>query len=306
MVSQAWKSLSPEQRLIWEDMSNRDKERFELEKETYTGPWKVVAGKHPSAPKRPMSAFFDFSNSRRAQFRKMHPIATNGEISSILAKVWKEAPHEVKREYIEREARLRDQYKRDIAAWTEASKGGGGPVEDEDHEESERPVIVKRENDDPENDQKPPAVEGNSNVQDQETLPTNGTRHMEQFSDGHRAARLGDFEQHNYSSRHHRSSNYAAAAIRGNKKEISEDSYSSDEKSLAPLTSTDIGGFLAAAAMLDAPDNNARKTQTQQHTQPNAGSLAARTMQSNVRKVVSQLPPESIRDDDLPKISSQP
>jgi HMG (high mobility group) box len=57
MVSHAWKSLSPEQRLVWEDMSNKDKERFEREKVTYTGPWKVLAGKDHTAPKRPASAF---------------------------------------------------------------------------------------------------------------------------------------------------------------------------------------------------------------------------------------------------------
>jgi HMG (high mobility group) box len=189
MVSQAWKSLSPEQRLVWEDMSNKDKERFELEKKTYTGPWKVVAGKPPTAPKRPMSAFFDFGNARRAQFRNMHPNATNGEISSMLAKIWKEAPHEVKKEYIEREARLREQYKRDIAAWMEANKGGPAAMRGPPSEE-----LLEHEEDD-QIDTKPPAVESQSKRQDQSETSSNTTGYTDVSSNGHRAPRLGDFEQ---------------------------------------------------------------------------------------------------------------
>lgn len=260
----------------------------------------------------------DFGNSRRAQFRKLYPKATNGEISSMLAKEWMKAPYEVKKEYIEREARLREQYKRDIAAWIEANKRGTRPpseqgnnmLEDEDpieYEELERPVLVKRGGDDPENDKKPPAVEGKSQRQDQETSSTK-TGHME-VSQGHCVPRLGHVVQsvgeYKLNDTSSRQSKYAARSKSGG----SDTSFSSDETPLAPLTSTDIGAFLAAAAMLDAPDQGKEHMQYAQDDErisklpastTGAAAKGRTTMKSSVRKVVSKLPPDSMQDEDLP------
>ena len=93
MVSQAWKALSHDEREEWEEMARRDKARFEYEKSIYAGPWKVPAKKRsqkdPNAPKRPMSAFLSFSNSKRAQVKSRHPDIGNAEVSRILAQMWK-------------------------------------------------------------------------------------------------------------------------------------------------------------------------------------------------------------------------
>jgi hypothetical protein len=293
-----------------------------------------------------LSAFFDFGNSRRAEFRKMYPTASNGEISSMLAKVWKEAPAEIKKEYVEREARLREQYKRDIAAWTEACKRGTLPLsspedadnsimEDGDDQIEEygeyclQQVLVKSQSDDPENDKKPPAVEGYSKRQDHKTQ-SNVAGHMEERLEGrYRAPTFADFPQqqeqpvdaheHSIDTTSHQWPKYAAAA-RKNTKDGSDTSFSSDEKSLAPLTSSDIGGFLAAAAMLDAgpPDQgnvhsiqqdeaNDYECGAKSSTSTATGAVARdRPMTFGVRKVVSQLPPESMKDEDLPKIPTPP
>jgi hypothetical protein len=60
MVSESWKNLSAEDREVWEEKARSDKARYEVEKQTYNGPWKVAADKRspkdPNAPKRPMSA----------------------------------------------------------------------------------------------------------------------------------------------------------------------------------------------------------------------------------------------------------
>jgi hypothetical protein len=138
MVSQEWKGLSDEKREVWDEKARVDKERYETEKATYTGPWKVSITKRnqkdPTAPKRPMSAFLSYSNSKRSGVRVKHPTLNNTEISRILATMWKDAPEDERKVHIEREAELRRTYKINLANWqdknndfneTSASKGLG-------------------------------------------------------------------------------------------------------------------------------------------------------------------------------------
>ena len=121
LVSQAWKSLPAEEREEWEEMARKDKARYEIEKTMYNGPWKIPVQKRsqkdPNAPKRPMSAFLSFSNSKRAKVKEENPHVGNAEISRILAKMWKEAPGEERKKHIDREYKLRQEYKTAIASW---------------------------------------------------------------------------------------------------------------------------------------------------------------------------------------------
>ena len=39
--SQKWKLLSADERAIWDEKAEKDKERYNQEKERYTGPWQV-------------------------------------------------------------------------------------------------------------------------------------------------------------------------------------------------------------------------------------------------------------------------
>jgi HMG (high mobility group) box len=125
MVSQAWKNLTPEEKDEWEELARQDKARYEVEKTIYTGPWKVPAKKRsqkdPNAPKRPMSAFLSYSNSKRAEAKTENPNIGNAEVSRILAQMWKDAPESERKEHIDREYRLRQEYKTAIAAWRKSS-----------------------------------------------------------------------------------------------------------------------------------------------------------------------------------------
>jgi hypothetical protein len=127
MVSLAWKSLSPDEREEWEKMARRDKARYEVEKKFYSGPWKVLATKRtqkdPNAPKRPMSAFLAFSNLKRAEVKEKNPGLGNSERSRVLAKMWKEAPEDDRKKYIDKEYKLRQTYKTAIAEWRRNSEG---------------------------------------------------------------------------------------------------------------------------------------------------------------------------------------
>eukprot|EP00978_Attheya_sp_CCMP212_P016046 scaffold41710_cov55-Attheya_sp.AAC.4 len=138
LVSTEWKGLSDAKREVWDEKARVDKERYETEKGTYTGPWKVPIMKRnqkdPSAPKRPMAAFFSYSNSKRADVRAKNPTLDNTEISRFLAAMWKNAPEDERKVHIDREAELRRTYNIDLANWqvlkddfdeTSASKGLG-------------------------------------------------------------------------------------------------------------------------------------------------------------------------------------
>ena len=107
-------------------MARKDKTRYEMEKSMYTGPWKVPAkkrsNKDPNAPKRPMSAFLSFSNSKRTLVKENHPDAGNAEVSRILAQMWKDASAEERKEHVDQEFKLRQEYKLAIAEWKENSE----------------------------------------------------------------------------------------------------------------------------------------------------------------------------------------
>lgn len=120
--SEKWKTLSAEERSVWDLKAEADKERFYLEKEQYTGPWQVPwkrAKKNPNAPKRPMSAFLFFSQDKRRVIKGANPGMRNTEVSRVLGGMWKNASAEERAPHIEREAAEREKYKVEIAKWRE-------------------------------------------------------------------------------------------------------------------------------------------------------------------------------------------
>eukprot|EP00540_Astrosyne_radiata_P021056 CAMPEP_0116833724 /NCGR_PEP_ID=MMETSP0418-20121206/6597_1 /TAXON_ID=1158023 /ORGANISM="Astrosyne radiata, Strain 13vi08-1A" /LENGTH=321 /DNA_ID=CAMNT_0004463209 /DNA_START=114 /DNA_END=1079 /DNA_ORIENTATION=- len=117
VVSEAWKNLMPQDRQIWEEKARLDKRRYEIEKQTHNNSHRRRKRKDPLAPKKPMSAYLSFANSKRLVVKAMNPQASNAQVSRILASMWREAPRDLKQKYIDNEARLRQQYKVDIAAW---------------------------------------------------------------------------------------------------------------------------------------------------------------------------------------------
>ena len=117
IVSKSWKELSDEQRAKFHEMARIDRERYEREKSAYKGPWRVPHVKHPNPPKKPMSAYLAFGNQRRKAIGDANPSLTNGEISSLLSKLWKQCPEDVKQAYRDREQREREIFKKYRAKW---------------------------------------------------------------------------------------------------------------------------------------------------------------------------------------------
>lgn len=120
LVSGAWRELSPDDRVKWESMARSDRARYEVEKTMFKGPWHVPKGrkqKDANAPKRPMSAFLAFANSRRGTVKQGMPGSSNGDVSRALAAMWKEAPEHVRQSYFEEEQKKRKEYISATAEW---------------------------------------------------------------------------------------------------------------------------------------------------------------------------------------------
>jgi HMG (high mobility group) box len=118
--AEMWKNLPPEERAHWDDIAMKDKQRYMVEKSTYTGPWQVPwkrVKKDPSAPKRPMSAFLFFSLGKRSELKKVNPSLKNTEVSRLLGEMWRSASEEDRSPHIEKEKEEREKYKLAIAIW---------------------------------------------------------------------------------------------------------------------------------------------------------------------------------------------
>jgi len=118
--AEMWRNLPADERAHWDDVAAKDKQRYMVEKATYTGPWQVPwkrAKKDPSAPKRPMSAFLYFSQDKRRQIKQENPSIRNTEVSRILGELWRNASVEEKRPHVDKEKEEREKYKIAIAEW---------------------------------------------------------------------------------------------------------------------------------------------------------------------------------------------
>eukprot|EP00980_Cylindrotheca_fusiformis_P003133 scaffold721_cov131-Cylindrotheca_fusiformis.AAC.23 len=119
-VAREWKSLSNSARTHWEEEARNDKIRFVQEKAAYKGPWAVTkrrAKKHPLAPKRPMSAFLKYSQTRRAKVKEDNPDMSNTDVSRLLGEMWRNASSRERSPYVEQEERERAIYKENIRKW---------------------------------------------------------------------------------------------------------------------------------------------------------------------------------------------
>jgi hypothetical protein len=119
MVSDAWRSICPEEKAKYDAMAKEDKERYEKEKASYTAPPGASKKKKrdPTAPRRPMSAFLAFANSRRGKVKAANMKNSNGEISKILSTMWKEEGEDKKQKYRDEEVALWTKYKAAMEIW---------------------------------------------------------------------------------------------------------------------------------------------------------------------------------------------
>jgi len=126
LVSQAWRALEPTEREKFENMSRKDKERYDIEKKNYVPPPGMSLTKRkkdPDAPKRPMSAYLSYANKLRAKVKAENPDCSNGEISKILSGMWKEIPDDERKKLKDEEKILWDVYRITMKEWRKNNNG---------------------------------------------------------------------------------------------------------------------------------------------------------------------------------------
>lgn len=115
-----WRKLSEKDRAHWDEVARNDKVRFVREKAAYKGPFNIPkrrAKKNPLAPKRPMSAFLKYSQSRRGMVKEDNPDMSNTDVSRLLGEMWRNASDKEKAPYREQEEKERAAYNATIKKW---------------------------------------------------------------------------------------------------------------------------------------------------------------------------------------------
>lgn len=136
-VSQTWKTLSARERAFWDGEARKDKRRFENETARF---WEVVDAQDAGClvpPKKPCSAFLEFSRTRRRELHRLNPGKDNGQISKLLSKEWRNLDPNVKRPFLEEYDRKIDKYKQEMLPFRDKKpKGRKRNVSSESNEPS--------------------------------------------------------------------------------------------------------------------------------------------------------------------------
>lgn len=107
LVGNEWRALSEDDKKKWQDQAAEDKERYIKAMENYhpeetedEEPDKKKRKKRdPYAPKRAMSAYMFFSNSRREELIKKNPDASFGQIGKMTGEEWRKVNEEDKKKW---------------------------------------------------------------------------------------------------------------------------------------------------------------------------------------------------------------
>jgi len=83
------------------------------------------AAKDPNAPKRPLSAFFLFSQDERPDIKKRNPTMSVGDMSKEIGSKWKKASDDVKKRYEQKAAGEKQKYEVRLAEYQKSGGGGG-------------------------------------------------------------------------------------------------------------------------------------------------------------------------------------
>ncbi|XP_061658337.1 high mobility group protein B1a [Syngnathoides biaculeatus] len=163
--SERWKTMSAKEKGKFEDLAKQDKARYEREMMNYVPArgGKNKKFKDPNAPKRPPSAFFIFCSEYRPKVKGETPGLTIGDVAKKLGEMWNRTSAESRVPFEKKADKLKEKYKKDVAAYRAKGKAGGGsaPVakaaakaakDDDDDEDDDEDEEDDEEDEDDEDD----------------------------------------------------------------------------------------------------------------------------------------------------------
>ncbi|KAL7567414.1 hypothetical protein ACA910_021377 [Epithemia clementina (nom. ined.)] len=142
LVSEKFKSLSPEERKKWDDRAEQDKQRYKTEMAAYQPPddgsgddddepQKKKNKKDPNAPKRGKSSYFYFADAMRDKVKEDNPDASFSELGKLLGAEWKKLSSQEKAKYEKLADTDKQRYKKEMEGYTKppssSNNGSGSP-----------------------------------------------------------------------------------------------------------------------------------------------------------------------------------
>jgi hypothetical protein len=131
--AEKWKTMEQNEKQRFVELAKQDAERYQREVAQFGGDSggsrKRKAGKKEkdvNAPKRPLSAFFSFSQTKRQEIQQAHPEWKVGDVAKELGRLWKDMDPSEKKEYEDMSARDKARYEGEMRDYKAGGGGGGG------------------------------------------------------------------------------------------------------------------------------------------------------------------------------------
>ncbi|BES89996.1 HMG (high mobility group) box [Nesidiocoris tenuis] len=143
MCAERWKSMTDKDKKRFHDLADKDKQRYETEMKDYTPSEndkrksKKRKKKDPNAPKRPLTAFFLFSNVERSKVKEVNPEYTAGDTSKELGRRWSEIDPSVKGKYQELADKEKARYDKEMSEYKLKGKFTSQVKKDEEDDSAE-------------------------------------------------------------------------------------------------------------------------------------------------------------------------
>jgi len=132
-AGELWTNLTPREKVKYEKIASKDKQRYEEEKNAYRTPSQEEIKqkidtikeekkiKDPNAPKKWKTSYMFFGLKNRATIKEETGLTTLGDISKEISRRWKELDDEQKQEYVDLETEDKDRYKEEMESYVKPS-----------------------------------------------------------------------------------------------------------------------------------------------------------------------------------------
>ncbi|KAB0346068.1 hypothetical protein FD755_024284, partial [Muntiacus reevesi] len=112
--SESWKTMSGKEKSTFDEMAKADKVHYNQEMKDY-GSAKGGKKKDPNAPKRTLSGFFLFCSEFCPKIKSTNPGISTGDVAKKLGEMWNNLSDSEKQLYINKAAKLKEKYEKDVA-----------------------------------------------------------------------------------------------------------------------------------------------------------------------------------------------
>lgn len=78
--------------------------------------------KDPNAPKRPLSAFFIFSQDERPKIKSLNATLSVADVAKVIGEKWRSAPDDLKRRYEKAAKEAKERYEIELQAYKQTGR----------------------------------------------------------------------------------------------------------------------------------------------------------------------------------------